>query len=82
MTEIRKYKPEDYMAIQRREFDLVTFLNFPKPQEIAENLANGVAFTGLVDGEMTLGTRLFSWSAVRGDLFNLEQIDKNFLFNL
>ena len=31
---------------------------------------------------MTLGTRLFSWSAVRGDLFNLEQIDKNFLCTL
>ena len=65
MTEIRKYKPEDYMAIQRREFDLITFLNFPDPREIAENLANGVAFTGIVDGELiTCGGIMKVWEGV------------------
>ena len=51
MIELRKYQPEDYMTIQRRHFDSLTFLNFPDPRAIAMNLARGPAYT-LTNGEI------------------------------
>jgi hypothetical protein len=45
MIELRQYRPEDYMTIQRRHFDSLTFLNFPDPNAIARNLSRGPAFT-------------------------------------
>jgi len=47
MIEIRHYIPEDYLRITRRKFDMVTFLNFPDPHDIAIDLARGPAFTGV-----------------------------------
>ena len=52
MIEIRDYKPEDYFEIERRKFDLITFLNFPNPKLIAETLGRGPAFTLLSDGQI------------------------------
>jgi hypothetical protein len=51
MIELREYKPEDYMTIQRRHFDSLTFLNFPNPNAIALNLFRGPAFT-LTNGQI------------------------------
>jgi len=45
MLEIRKFRVEDYFEIERRKFDMLTFLNFPNPKAIATNLARGKAFT-------------------------------------
>jgi len=52
MIEIRQYVPEDYMKIQRRKFDMLTFLNFPNPKILARNLMRGPALTGFSDGEI------------------------------
>lgn len=51
-VELRDYKSEDYMTIKRRHFDSLTFLNFPNPKLIAENLTKGPAFTAFNDGEI------------------------------
>jgi len=45
MIEIREYRPEDYMIIQRRYFDSLTFMNFSNPKAIAINLTKGIAYT-------------------------------------
>ena len=50
--EIRDYKPEDYIRIQRREFDDKVFSFLPNPEISAHNLAKGPAFTGLFEGEI------------------------------
>jgi hypothetical protein len=52
MIEIRRYRPEDYMKINRRKFDLLTFLNFPDPEAISKNLGKGPAFTAIANGEI------------------------------
>ena len=52
MIEIRQYIPGDYMRIMRRRFDMVTFLNFPDPYEVAVNLSKGPAFTGANSDEI------------------------------
>lgn len=52
MIELRLYRPDDYFRINRRKFDLLTFLNFPNPKNISETLAKGPAFTGLIDEEI------------------------------
>jgi len=44
-TIVREYIPEDYMQIDRRKFDLVTFQNFTNRPAVANNLAKGIAFT-------------------------------------
>jgi len=49
---IRPYAPEDYFKINRRKFDLLTFLNFPNPKNVSETLGKGPAFTGLIDEEI------------------------------
>lgn len=64
MIELRPYKPEDYMTIKRRDFDAFTFLNFPNPQAIANNLMNGPAFT-LTNGQpIACGGILILWKGV------------------
>jgi hypothetical protein len=64
MLELRPFKPEDYMTIQRRHFDSMTFLNFPNPKAIAENLARGPAFT-LTNGQpIACGGILIMWKGV------------------
>ena len=52
MIEIKQYSPEDYMKIKRRDFDMLTFLNFPNPRIAARNLLRGMAITGFRDGEI------------------------------
>jgi len=78
VIEIRPYIPGDYMKIQRRHFDSLTFMNFPNPKLIAENLARGPAFTGVADGEIIAsGGILPLWKGVgeawvvSSDLVNL-----------
>jgi len=62
---IRPYIPEDYMKIQRRHFDSLTFMQFPNPKSIAENLARGPAFTGVApEGIVASGGILPLWKGV------------------
>jgi len=62
---LREFKVEDYLKIHRRRFDLLTFLNFPNPEIVAKNLAQGPAFTGLIDGEiLACGGILPLWKGV------------------
>jgi len=62
---IRPYIPEDYMKIQRRHFDSLTFMNFPNPKLIGENLARGPAFTGVApEGIVASGGILPLWKGV------------------
>lgn len=49
---IREYKPEDYLAISRRKLDMMTYLNFPDPVAISQNLGKGPAFTGTSNGDI------------------------------
>lgn len=64
MIELRPYKPSDYMSIQRRHFDSMTFLNFPNPQAIANQLAKAPAFT-LSNGQpIACGGILILWQGV------------------
>ena len=49
MIELRKYIPEDFMIIKRRDFDGLTFNNFPNPKAIAQRLTKGTAYT-ITDG--------------------------------
>jgi len=65
MLEFRKYVPEDYLKINRRKFDLVTFENFPDVEQVAKNLSRGYGYTGLADGEIVgLGGILPLWKGV------------------
>ena len=65
MIKVRRYTPDDYMRISRRRFDMITFLNFPNPREVANNLAKSVAFTGLIDEEIVVcGGVLPYWKGV------------------
>jgi hypothetical protein len=45
MVELRRFRVEDYFEIERRKFDMLTFLNFPNPKEIASRLNTGPAYT-------------------------------------
>jgi len=45
MLELRKFKPEDYLEIERRKFDMLTYLQFPDSKEVASRLAKGIAYT-------------------------------------
>ena len=65
MLEFRKYIPEDYLRINRRYFDMLTFQNFPSPRATGEHLAKGPAYTGLADGEIVAcGGILPLWKGV------------------
>ena len=52
MIELKQYSPEDYLKIRRRDFDMLTFLNFPNPKVVARNLLRGMAITGFRDEEI------------------------------
>ena len=45
MLTVRRFRVDDYFAIDRRRFDMLTYLNFPDPQAMAENLHKGPAET-------------------------------------
>jgi hypothetical protein len=65
MITIRKFKTEDYFEIERRHFDLLTYLNFPNPRSIACNLAKGPAYTAVSDGKIVAsGGILPLWKGV------------------
>jgi len=64
MIEIRPYKPEDYMIIQRRHFDSLTFMNFPDPSAVARNLASGRAYTIANGVPIACGGVLPLWKGV------------------
>lgn len=52
MIELRQYEPEDYMRIERRKFDAMTFLKFPDPMTIAKSLTKGPSLTASVNGDI------------------------------
>lgn len=64
MIKLRKYIPEDYMTINRRHFDSLTFLNFPDPKAIAINLTRGPAYTLENGGIIACGGILPLWKGV------------------
>lgn len=53
--EIRKFKVEDYLEIERRKFDMLTFLHFPDPKAIATRLARGPSYT-MVNSEHVIAS--------------------------
>jgi len=61
---IREYRPDDYMVINRRHFDSLTFLNFPKPYAIAVNLLKGKAYTITNGQPIACGGILPLWNRV------------------
>ncbi|GAH46646.1 unnamed protein product [marine sediment metagenome] len=65
MIEIRAYTEDDYMKIQRRHFDALTFMNFPKPELVAKKFAKGIAYTIEVpEGLVASGGVLPLWKGV------------------
>ena len=65
MIELREYRPEDYLSIVRRKFDMMTFLNFPDKKAVANNLVNGPSFTGISEeGIIACGGVLVLWKGV------------------
>lgn len=65
MFEIRPYIPNDYFEIERRKFDLLSFLNMPDPKTVSRKLACGEAYTILLDGKvMASGGILPLWKGV------------------
>jgi hypothetical protein len=65
MIKVQPYVPEDYMRINRRHFDSLTFMSFPAPKLVAQNLARGPAFTGVANGEIiACGGILPLWKGV------------------
>jgi hypothetical protein len=64
LIEIREYKPEDYMIIQRRHFDSLTFLNFPNAELVAKNLLKGQAYTITNGVPIACGGILPLWAGV------------------
>jgi hypothetical protein len=45
MIKVRTYREKDYLTIQRRYFDSLTFMNFPNPELIAKKFTRGIAYT-------------------------------------
>ena len=43
--ELREFRVEDYLEINRRKFEMLTFLQFPDAKEVAKRLAMGPAYT-------------------------------------
>lgn len=64
MIELRAYKPEDYLDIQRRHFDNLTFLNLPNKNAIAKNLMNGPAYTLFNGQPIACGGIILLWKGV------------------
>ena len=65
MIKIRNYKEEDYLDIQRRHFDSLTFMNFPKPELIAKRFAQGTAYTiEATEGLVASGGVIPLWKGV------------------
>jgi hypothetical protein len=61
---IREYKPKDYIVINRRHFDSLTFLSFPNPEAIAQSLLKGPAFTLTNGVPIACGGILPLWAGV------------------
>jgi hypothetical protein len=61
---VREYKAEDYMTINRRHFDSLTFLNFPNPKAISLNLLKGKAYTITNGQPVACGGILPLWNGV------------------
>jgi hypothetical protein len=61
---VRDYAPEDYMIIQRRKFDSLTFLNFPNAKQVGKNLAKGPAYTITNGVPVACGGILPLWTGV------------------
>lgn len=51
MIEIRKYVPQDYLEIQKRNFDALALLEFPDLNAMAWSFTRGPAFT-MVNGDI------------------------------
>ena len=65
MINIRPYKEDDYLNIQRRHFDALTFMNFPEPELIAKKFAKGIAYTIEVpEGLVASGGVIPLWKGV------------------
>lgn len=45
MIKVRAYREDDYLKIQRRHFDALTFMNFPKPEIVAKRFTTGIGYT-------------------------------------
>ena len=52
MIELRKYVPEDFMIIKRRDFDELTFNSFPNPKAISLRLTKGPAYTIVANSDL------------------------------
>jgi hypothetical protein len=62
---VRPYEAEDYMIIQRRHFDKLTFMNFPNPQQVAERLSGKFAYTIVApEGLVASGGIIPLWKGV------------------
>jgi hypothetical protein len=62
---IRRYEPGDYLSIERRHFDALTFMNFPKPELIAKRFTRGPAYTIVAsEGLVASGGILPLWKGV------------------
>ena len=65
MIKIRAYIKDDYMNIQRRHFDSLTFMNFPKPELIAKRFTQGTAYTiEAMEGLVASGGVISLWKGV------------------
>lgn len=64
ILKVREYRPEDYMIIQRRRFDSLTFMNFPNPELIAKSLLRGPAYTITNGVPVACGGILPLWEGV------------------
>jgi len=62
---IRRYEPGDYLSIERRHFDALTFMNFPKPELVAKRFTGGPAYTIVAsEGLVASGGILPLWKGV------------------
>jgi len=65
VIEIRAYREDDYMKIQRRHFDALTLMNFPKPELVAKRFTKGIAYTIEVpEGLVASGGVIPLWKGV------------------
>lgn len=64
MIQIRKYVPQDYLEIQKRNFDALALLEFPDLNAMAWSFTRGPAFT-MVNGDIiACGGVLKLWKGV------------------
>lgn len=65
MITVRPYRIDDYMNIQRRHFDALTFMNFPKPELVAKKFTKGLGYTiEAPEGLVASGGILPLWKGV------------------